>query len=176
MRMKIFQWLCFGVICSAIPLVFALFFYHTMGSEVEELEYVPDLILVSFAVAVNAFGSIFGRNAKNEFTEGFCMFLSVVSMLFCFAGYFILVGYVINLNEELYKLEILTEENSEIIEEIVSDIRNALKRNNEEIKWPIYKGTSLLLILINTLIVIIVEIKQFRKRKKKRTSTKITSI
>lgn len=170
-RIKISQWLCFGVFFSAIPLIVVLFIYHTMGYKVEELEYIPDLILVSFAVAVNALGSAYSKGTKNEIIEGIGMFLSLVSMLICFAGYFVLVGRVIDLNEELKKLEIMTEEKPELLSEAVPEIKLFLEQNVNNIQWSIYRCLALILIIINAILGVIMEIKQFLQEKKERVNS-----
>lgn len=168
MKSKIGQWLLFGVIFSAIPLIIVLIVQDSLNSPVEKRDYVPDLILVSFAIVVNALGNAYGRNTKNEKIEEACLAFSLIAMSFCIGFYFSLIGHAISLNQELLKLEIIAKENPELMWDIVSDIKSAFEESNNNINWLLYICWSLGIAIISAVFGVVMEIKQYYKEKKER--------
>lgn len=143
------DWLWHGVILSVLPLLLVLVLYILSGHKIEEVDFVPDLILVSFAVAVNLSSCATSSKLKDEDWGKFCIRISILSMILCFAGYYFLVGIAINLSEELLKLEILAEENPETLTAIASDIKTFLNGNLNSIPWIAYIIVSVAIIAFN---------------------------
>lgn len=143
------DWLWHGVILSVIPLVLVFALYVLSGHKIEEIDFVPDLILVSFAVAVNLSSCATSSKLKNEDFGKFCIRMSILSMILCFAGYYFLVGIAISLSEELLKLEILAEENPETLTAIASDIKSFLNGKLDSTPWIAYILASVAIIIFN---------------------------
>lgn len=172
MRTRVAQWLCFGVFFSVVPLALIFPIYGALGYQLEARDYVPDLILVSFAIAVNALGNAYGRNTKNEALEETCMFLSVASMILCAAYYYFLIGHTMNLNAELLKLAVITEENPELMKDVVSEIQITLEEKLNNMNWSIFMYSSYFVAGISAAFGIAMELKQYRKEKKMRIAAK----
>ena len=51
---KIFRWLAFGVIVSILPFLYVRFRNWLFDSESLELNFVLDLVLITFAISANA--------------------------------------------------------------------------------------------------------------------------
>lgn len=168
MKDRIGRWLCFGVFFSVFPWLLVMIGYHSLGRPLEGKDYIPDLLLVTFAVAVNALSSVCGRHTKNETIENFCLFISGVSMLVCCGFYFLLIGYAINMSETLNKLELITTGQAELAAEVVSDIAESLKDLADNPQWNTFKYISVFLGVSCALLGVGVERKQYLKEKQEK--------
>ena len=130
---------------SVFPWLFVIIGYRSLGSPLEGKDYIPDLLLVTFAVAVNALSNAWGRNTKSETVETICLFVSGVSMLICCGFYFLLIGYAINMSETLSKLELITMDQTELAADVVLDITESLKSLVEKPQWNTFKYISVVL-------------------------------
>ena len=154
------DWLWYGVILTIFPLALVLGLYYISGHKVEELDYIPDLILVSFAVAVNLASVINSSKLKYENIGKIYTRLPMFSCLICLGVYYYLVGVAINLSEELLKLELLLEENPESFNKIAIEIKTFLNKNINESLWVFFLILSFIVILINTILGRIIEKKE----------------
>jgi len=154
MKLKIINsdWLWYGVILSVLPLVLVLGFYRLSGHKVGEIDYIPDLILVSFAVAVNLASSVNSSKLKNENIGKTCARISTFSWIICLACYYFLVGVAINLSEELLKLEMLVEENPESLSMVATEIKSFLNRKMDEIPWVAYITPACVIIFLSAVL------------------------
>lgn len=98
MGKAIARWMGFGVVLSALPFLLAIGFYKIVGLEVERTEYIPDLLLVTFAIAVNALSSA-TDGFKNKVLSTIFSILSLISMIICSCGYFFLFGGILIVNK-----------------------------------------------------------------------------
>lgn len=98
MGRAIARWIGFGVILSMLPFLLAIGFCRIVGLEVEQTEYIPDLLLVTFAIAVNALSST-TDGFKNKVLSAIFSILSLISMIICSCGYFFLFGGILIVNK-----------------------------------------------------------------------------
>lgn len=111
MAEKIIHWTFFGVVFSALPLVLVLGIYKIVGVTIEAIDYVPDLLLVAFAIIVNTLGN--GICSDKNLPKALKLFNSVITIcsgLLCFGAYFAIFGMSINANNfQIENLSIVTK-------------------------------------------------------------------
>lgn len=82
-------WIVFGVMLSCLPPVLTWAFWFVIGCDITILDMLPDCLLLSFAVAVNAYDCARAYNGKYGIKRKFLgKTISVFIMFICFAFYF----------------------------------------------------------------------------------------
>lgn len=165
MFVKLLRWFWFGVLLSILPFILVLLFYMILDYDITAIEFVPDLILVSFAVAVNL-GSLSQWDAtKNKNLHAACSVFSYLSMLLCFAGYFILVGRALEMNAEFLKVEEMIKMNPDSVEEVLSKIETFQEQRIKGVQWNFFIIGACVIALINAVLGFIIEGMESKKPK-----------
>ena len=94
MQVKCIRWLFFGCLFSAIPYLLSLWFYNFVGYEMDSFDYVPDYLLIVFAIAGNAISNVTDRSKRIPITVRWILAIaSTISAGFCLINYFALFNY-----------------------------------------------------------------------------------
>lgn len=87
---KIFRWLLYGVFLCLIPLLLIAIFDWIAGYDFKllRLKYVPDFLLMTFAIASNALSYATDKEKKvSNIIKNFCKLFSILSMFYCVVIY-----------------------------------------------------------------------------------------
>lgn len=82
------HWIFFGVILSFLPPGLVWLFKYITGCDITIPEIIPDSLLLSFAVAVNALGCSVEYQGSGVKRKGWGEAVSLLFMLFCAVFYF----------------------------------------------------------------------------------------
>lgn len=165
MFVKILRWVLFGVVLSIIPFTLVVIRNWVIDHKVLELEYLLDLLLITFAIAVNAL-SLITDNEKQIRMEMRVLFgiVSGVSMLICIAMYFSFYEDCLlndKLLEQIMTIEYSAEDISlnedafqklELTKQMIAELSPKSERLVMLIKF------SMVILLINGIIGLVVEI------------------
>lgn len=175
---KISRWLVYGVLLSVGPFTLLVVRNWIVDNRVLELEYLLDLLLITFAIAVNALSLITDKGKKiRKEIKGVCEFLSGLSMLFCIAIYFSFFENCFlkdKLLEQFMAIDYYSVENILSNEEyfkrleITKQLVTELNPKNE--KLVIFIVITVGILIINSIIGIVAEIIDGSPKKKQGTN------
>lgn len=162
---KILRWIYYGVVLSVLPFTLVLIRNWVSGNSVPMIDYFLDLLLITFAIAVNAL-SIVTDKAKQiwEVMRTTCKILSSLSVIFCIAMYFSFFEYCFlndKLLEQFMNIDFSVENislNEEALQEfeILKQVVEELTPKNEQLM--IFIIISVVILVINSIIGIVVEV------------------
>lgn len=174
---KILRWAYYGVVLSVLPFTLVLVRNWVSGENVPMIDYFLDLLLITFAVAVNAL-SIVTDKAKQiwEAMRTVCKILSDISAFFCIAMYFSFFEYCFlsdKLLDQFMKIDFSAENislNQDALKEfeMLKQLVEELSPKNEQLITFII--ISIVLLVINTIIGIVVEVVDTRRGEKEHKS------
>lgn len=165
MILKSIRWIVFGVLSSAFPFIVVVACYWLMNDEMLELEYLLDLLLITFAVAANAINLMIDdeKQIRKEIRV-FLGVLSGISMLFCLGTYLVFFQNCFlnaKLLEQFTSIEGSLEDislNKEVIQELEFTKQMIKELNPSTDKLSIYIKISLWILSGNFLIGLIAEV------------------
>lgn len=165
MIIKILRWLYYGVILSVVPFTLVLVRNWVIGNQVPKIDYFLDLLLITFAIAINALNIVTDK-AKQIWEEMriVCRILSSLSVIFCIAMYFSFFEYCY-INDKLleqfmeidYSIENITLNEDAFQEfEMLKQLVEELSPKNEQL--VIFIIISVVILVVNAIIGIVVEV------------------
>jgi len=118
---------------SIFPLGFVVWAWHFSGSKILNHEYIPDLIMVAFAVCVNIFNMAWEK--KNNHAESMIVIISIIFFLICVAAYYYTIGVMAELSEQLEKFSRVYNEYPEALQEYAGDLQDFLENRLAKFRW-----------------------------------------
>lgn len=172
MVIKLYRWIVFGVLFSVLPFMLMVIRNWVINHEIFELEYLLDLLLITFAIAVNAL-SLIADNGKQIHTgmRIVCGGLSGLSMLICASLYFSFFEYC-QINDKILEQFIMFDDSLENIMsnedvfrrlEILKQMKAELNPRSERLIAFIILSAAIL--ILNLIIGIVVEIVDERRNR-----------
>ena len=170
---KIIRWLAFGVLLSILPLILVMSQYWSLNKERAELDFFLDLLLVTFAVAVNLLGLTTDGKIIVKWAKILCIIIPVIAMIFCVAMYFSSFEQII-LNSKLLEQYSSTidsiSKGGEIDQNVVKELlltRELIKELRPQAeRLSFLRNTTLAILIINAIFGVVVEIVDIWYRKK----------
>lgn len=165
MFIKILRWIYYGVVLSIVPFTLVLVRNWVIGNKVPTIDYFLDLLLITFAIAVNALSLVTDKSKQIwEEMRSVCKILASLSVIVCIALYFSFFEYCF-LNDKLLEqfMEIdFSVENISLNEdafqefEMLKQLVEELSPKNEQL--VIFIIVSVVILVINSIIGIVVEV------------------
>jgi hypothetical protein len=85
---KIFRWVGFGVLAAYLPLLCIYFYCWIVGYSIDNIKYLSDFLLVTFAVSAAALSYVLdGDKSVHKFIRGILGAITIVSMVYCLIAY-----------------------------------------------------------------------------------------
>lgn len=140
------KWLEFVItnfVLSIFPLGFVVWAWHFSGSKILDYEYIPDLIMVAFAVCVNIFNMAWDRKKDTLFA-----IISIVFLLICVAAYYYTIGVMVDLSEQLEKFTIVFEEHPNNLSQSAQDLKDFLENRLDKFEWGELLVCSIVILVI----------------------------
>ncbi len=170
---KILRWLYYGVVLSVLPFTLVLIRNLASNKSVPMIDYFLDLLLITFAVAVNALNIVTDKAKQmSEVMRTACKILSNLSVIFCIAMYFSFFEYCYlndKLLEQFMQIDISVENSSLDVNALrefrtLKKLVGELSPKNEQLM--IFIIISVIILITNSSIGIVVEAVDVHRRKK----------
>ena len=162
------KWLEFVItnfFLSIFPLGFVVWAWHFSGSKILNHEYIPDLIMVAFAVCVNIFNMAWDKKKDGHLESLFSIF-SIVFLLICVAVYYYTIGVMAELSEQLEKFSIIYDEHPEQLQQSAQDLKNFLENRLDKFRWNELVACSIVILGICVVFGTIMVVRNFHLQSK----------
>ena len=180
MFIKLSRWILFGVIFSILPFTLVVLCNWGINHKIYELEYLLDLLLITFAIATNALSLITDDGKQiHPGMKMICGALSIISMLLCISMYFYFFEYYLVTNKmlEQYTMFDVSFENNLTNEdifrklEVLEQMSAEFSPNGERL--IILIKISVAILIINLIVGIVVEVADERQRQRNKINLSI---
>lgn len=160
-----------GIVCSIIPIFLVLLFYLLFGNFNQningiKMEIIPDLLLVTFAIATNTI-SVLLDSSDDKFylifkgiVSGFSAFIGLVQFCFVF-------GYITAVNNVMFEIGNIDQASEAEIHEASIKIDKAKDIVLNNVKWKALTLIAVIIIILNIIIGISVIYRNYNPRKHK---------
>lgn len=173
MFIKLFRWILFGVIFSILPFTLVVICTWGTNHKILELEYLLDLLLITFAVAANALSLT--KDDEKQIRPGMrmiCETLSFISSIYCISIYLYFFSHYLVTNKMLEQYILfdgslennLTNEDNFRRLEILKQMSAEFSPKRERLIVLIL--ISVVILIINLIIGIVVEVADVRQSRR----------